>query len=102
MRRAIQRLVQDPLALRLLTGEFRGRYHVVRRTATVQAEFEAGTLRSEPKLSPVVAGHAAKERDMNSLKTVLLLGLLSGLLLVGGERHRGPPGHVLRPRHSPS
>jgi ATP-dependent Clp protease ATP-binding subunit ClpB len=50
LRRAIQRMVQDPLALRLLAGDF-----LAGETVVVDADSQAGKLRFEKQLQPVAA-----------------------------------------------
>ena len=53
MRRAIQRLIQDPLALKLLNGEFQDG-DTIEVDAGVDADSAAGELRFQ-KLVPVAA-----------------------------------------------
>ena len=50
MRRAIQRLIQDPLALRLLAGEF-----LAGETVVVDRDGEAGKLKFEKEAVPAEA-----------------------------------------------
>ena len=92
MRRAIQRLIQDPLALKLLNGDFvEGETILVDAGRRVRRELEFIERRCEGRASlrPEPDGSYT---TMNALKTVLLLGLLSGLLLVGGEAIAGRNG----------
>src|SRR5207245_2629768 len=67
MRRAIQRLIQDPLAMHLLSGQFRA-------GDTVVAEVDPAS---------------------NTLKPVALLGLLSAILIVCGQALAGRTGMYL-------
>ena len=88
MRRAIQRLIQDPLSLRLLNGDFSPGRNGGGRWRRQQARAGVHPAR-------VGAGDNSKDTDMhtgNTIKTVLLLGALSALLIVGGQAFGGRNG----------
>ena len=106
MKRAIQRLIQDPLALKLITGGFaEGDTILVDAAAEPEPRtdvHQAGApgapvprANEWPPMNPIVeAAEVSRYANMsiNTLKTAALLGFLTALLLIGGQAIAGRQG----------
>ena len=113
MRRAIQRLIQDPLALQ--ADQRRVRAKATRSwwmSATQGSELQftqagagggvsmsgtRGASTADYALPAISAPGLIPDDLTNTLKTALLLGLLSALLLIGGQAIGGPQRALHRP-----
>jgi len=92
MKRAIQRLISDPLSLKLINGDY-----IEGDTIVVTWDGTSMTFTRIPAQVPVPVSRDRKESGIfvmtkNAIKTVLLLGGLTGLLLAGGELIGGRQG----------
>ena len=88
MRRAIQRLIQDPLSLRLLSGDFTPGDTVV--VEGDPAKHALGVHEARGRVGDTIGGAPHAQRKYH--QTVLLLGLLSGVLVMGGRALGGRNG----------
>ena len=91
MKRAIQRLIQDPLALKILDGEV----HAGRRRAGGRGSEDGDEMKfdnsetAEGRRRLIVRRQRLEEPSMKTLKTAFLLTALTLLLLVVGQRFGG-------------
>ena len=100
LKRAIQRLVENPLALRLLEGDFARRRHDPRRRATTASSCSRRRRRSAP---PVAAAwrttastpHRGGREEARSTRDVAVHRIPScGGALAGAKAQTGPPGSI--------